>query len=674
MRQIPLIFSKSLACFLFFSILMTLGLYNNVQGQNFDFEFGKIAAFDLKSTVYEKDTSAIAYVINEIGEAYIDTDRGYDLIVNYHVKIKILKQEGIEKANVIIPLRKSEKSSEKIVSIQASAFNLNGGVVQETKMNNKAIFEEDAGKFFDLKKFTIPNVQVGSIIEYKFQLQTSFIFNFYTWNFQSDLPKQKSEYWAKIPGNYVYNISLRGALPLLLNKSEIISKCIIISDGSYGAGTHADCVRYKFAMENIPAFVEEDYMTAKSNFLSAIYFELSEVRYFNGKVDKFTKEWKDVEHELRTDKKFGVQIKRGKDILGDQLTALVGAERDSLKIANKIYDFVKEGYQWNEVYGIYSEFGIKEALTTKRGNVGDINLTLIAALKFAGFPVEPLILSTRKNGLPTDVYPVISDFNYVIAKVKIAGKIYLLDATDDFMPFGMIPERCFNGKGRALTEKGSYWYEIKPSEKARLVTLCNLKIERDGKIDGDMQRTYFGYKAANKRREVQRFRDKTEYENALSNEFNSLKPSGIAIENIDDLSKPVKESFVVELNDFTSEQPANFLFNPFISGKLRANPFKSETRLYPVDFGVPIDEIFILNIELPDNITISSLPEKVALGLPANGGRYICDFKAEGSKITLTSMFSVANTVYSAEEYHYIRELFSRMIQSQNIDLVFTKK
>jgi hypothetical protein len=647
---------------------------NIAHSQNLNFEFGQINALDLKSAFYENDTSAIAFVMNETGDAYIDTDQGYELVVNYHVRIKILKQEGIEKANVVIPLRKSEKNIEKIISIQASSFNLIDDVIEETKMDNKGIFQEDAGKFYNLKKFTIPNAKLGSIIEYKFKLQTPFIFNFYTWNFQSDIPKRKSEYWAKTPGNYVYNVSMRGALPLSLNENEIIDKCVVVNEVGYGGGTYANCLRYKFAMENIPAFVEEDYMTAKSNFLAAIYFELSEVRYFDGRVDKITKEWKDAEQELRTDKKFGGQLKRGKDILGNQLTALIGTEPDSFKIANRIYEFIKESYQWNEVYGIYSEVGVKEALDTKRGNVGDINLTLIAALKFAGFIVEPVILSTRKNGLPTQIYPVISDFNYVIAKVKIANKIYLLDATDDFMPFGMIPERCFNGSGRVLTEKSSYWYEIKPSQKARVVTMCNLKIGSDGKITGDMQRSYFGYKAVYKRKEMQSFRDKEEYRNALSDEFATLKPTDITIENIDDLNNSVNESFKIEISDFISDGPTNFLFNPFISGKVGNNPFKTAKRLYPIDFGVPIDEMFILNIDLAENITSGSLPEKVALGLPEVGGRYICDFKAENSRLTITSMFSVFRTVYSAEEYHYIRELYNRMIQTQNIDLVFTKK
>lgn len=672
MRQIPINLGKSLWCFLFFNVLLSQSL--GAFAQNLDFDFGKVSTADLKTMIYEKDTSAIALVLNETGNAYIDTENGYELVVNYHVKIKILKPQGVEKANVEIPLRKRDNKREQIFYVQASSFNLVDGVVTEAKMNNKALFDEDAGKFYDLKKFTIPNVSVGSVIEYKFTLQTPFIYNFYTWEFQSDIPKRKSEYWAKMPGNYVYNISLRGAQNLSLNENEIIKKCVVISEGSYGSGTHADCVRFKFAMENIPAFKEEDYMTAKTNFLSAIYFELSEVRYFTGKVDKITKEWKDVEQELRFDRKFGVQIKRGKEILGDQLTDLIGVEKDSLVIANKIYDFIKEGYQWNGVYGIFSEFGVKEALLTKKGNVGDINLTLIAALKFVGFPVDPLILSTRKNGLPTDAYPVISDFNYVIAKVKIGGKTYLLDATDDFMPFGMIPERCFNGRGRVLSEKGSYWYEVKPSERARLVTICNLHLESSGKITGEIQRTFAGYRAVDRRKEIQRFSDRSAYESKLNEEFNGVRFLAINIDNPESLAQPVKETLSIELTDFISDQPANFLFNPFVSHKLGKNPFKSETRNYPVDFGIPLDETYILTLHLPENISLTALPEKIALILPGNGGKYIYDFRAEGNKIILTNLFSISRTVYSAEEYHYVRELYSRMIQSQNIDLVLTKK
>ena len=75
-------------------------------------------------------------------------------------------------------------------------------------------------------------------------------------------------------------------------------------------------------MENIPAFKEEANMTAKSNFLAAVYFELSEVHHFDGRVDKITKEWKNTDIEVRTDPKGGGQLKKGKDVIGPIETQL----------------------------------------------------------------------------------------------------------------------------------------------------------------------------------------------------------------------------------------------------------------------------------------------------------------------------------------------------------------
>jgi hypothetical protein len=107
---------------------------------------------------------------------------------------------------------------------------------------------------------------------------------------------------------------------------------------------------------------------------------------------------------------------------------------------------------------MYSESGIKKAFDNKTGNVGDINLSLIAALKYANLDVEPMMLSTRDNGLVTEIYPVITEFDYVVAKLNIGDKVYLLDATDQYYPFGLVPVRCLNGKGRVMGNKESYWY------------------------------------------------------------------------------------------------------------------------------------------------------------------------------------------------------------------------
>ena len=632
--------------------------------QDNSFPFGQATYRDLDMVLYEKDTSAVAVVLHEFGEAFIEDDNDYNLLFDYHVKIKILKQQGVEEATIIIPLYKSDGRPEKIRWIKASSFNFEGGSMRETKLDIKNILVEKTNKNWDQQKFAIPNVRVGSVIEYQYVLESPFIFNFRTWNFQSEFPKAKSEFWATIPATYTYNTTLKGFLDLSKNDSEVIRDC-------FYKGL-ADCSRSKYVMLDVPAFKEEEFMTAKSNFLSAINYELSEIKHFDGRVEKFTKDWKSADLELKTNEKFGLQIKRGKDIVEDHVELALLGETDSLLKAKKIFDFVKYWYAWDEVYGIFSEFGIKKAFDTRKGNVGDINLTLIAALKYAGFNVEPLILSTRANGFPIELHPVITDFNYVIAKLNLGGKTILLDAVDDFMPFGTIPIRCLNGKGRVIGDKQSYWLELKPPVKLKKFTSYNLKLNEEGIIRGKLQNAYYGYEALDKRKEIASFASEKEYLQNLKDKATGYQILNSEIVNGDDFSKELIENFEIEMEGDTGADYV--LFNPFLDQKLKENPFKSTLRVYPVDYGAPIDQSLSISFEYPATFELAELPEKAALVLPNGGGRYLFGIQNVGNKVMVNSVLNISKPLYSSEEYHYLKELYNRMIQVQNSDLVFKRK
>ncbi|HNC29541.1 MAG TPA: DUF3857 domain-containing protein, partial [Cyclobacteriaceae bacterium] len=305
-----------------------------VVAQDHGFPYGQVSAEQLAATGYARDSSASAVVLREFGDAYVSSSADRGLIFEHHYLIKILKTEGLNKANISIPLRRNDTKQQQLLSIKASSYNLKNGSVEETAINTKNIFTEKTNKYWDEKKISIPNVRVGSIIEVLYTTDDPFFFyNFHTWEFQSDIPKVYSEYWATIPGNFIYNITWRGFQKFSKNESELIRECYS------PAGQKADCGRYKMAMENIPAFKEEGFMTAKSNFISAVYFELSEVRYFDGRVDKITKDWKDADSEIRTEPKIGGQLKRGKDIIG-KIESELNAISDPLEKAKRIYNHV----------------------------------------------------------------------------------------------------------------------------------------------------------------------------------------------------------------------------------------------------------------------------------------------------------------------------------------------
>src|SRR5690606_29843072 len=138
------------------------------------------------------------------------------------VKIKVLKKNGLENGNVTLLLQKQDGRYEKLLKVKASSFNIENGSMKETKLDDKNIFTENYNKYWDAKKFAIPNVQVGTVIEYEYEIETPFfVSNFKPWEFQSDLPKIYSEFCAIIPANYRYNIALKGLLTLEDRKSVV---------------------------------------------------------------------------------------------------------------------------------------------------------------------------------------------------------------------------------------------------------------------------------------------------------------------------------------------------------------------------------------------------------------------------------------------------------------------
>jgi hypothetical protein len=634
------------------------------------FPFGRVGRDEIVMKIYEKDTSASALVLKELGQASIFSGDEINLVYHYHVKIKILKKNGLSLADIAIPIYKDGGKYERLSFVKASSFNLENGLMKESKLNPKQVFTETIDKNWELKKLAIPNVIVGTVIEYEYEVVTPtpfFYTNFKSWSFQNENPKVSSEYWATIPANWRYNIALRGLHPLAKNESEVLDDYFNV------AGRKADCVRYKWAMENIPAFYEEEYMTSKKNFLSAIHFELLQIEYFDGRKDKITKEWKDVEQELRTWDKFGAQLRKGKEVVDDKIEALMANESDSLEKAKKIYDFIGHWYQWNEKTGYYSETGIKKAFDARQGNVGDINLSLIAALRFAGLDTEPLILSTRDNGLPTDLFPVLSEFNYVVAKLNLAGKVYLLDATDPFMPFGLLPQRCLNGRGRVLGEKESYWHELAPSDRSKYFSSIVLNLDSHGIITGSVKTTYLGYKAVQKRKAIYSFPSVEGYIKETQSHLNGLEIKEYSFTNLEDLDKPLVETLTIKIENAELSSGSLLYFNPFFLAKWHQNPFRSAERLYPVDFGVPLEEIISLSLELPPNFQPSDLPENIAIALPNNGGRLLFQAQSNGQKLNLNSALLIAKPIFLAQEYPYLKEYFNLVVRNQSTDLVFRK-
>ncbi|MBW4889302.1 DUF3857 domain-containing protein [Mucilaginibacter sp. HMF5004] len=650
-----------------FTLLFTISVSFTALCQ--DFDFGKIDAADMNLKKYDKDTSAHAVVLREFGKSFISDASQMPLIHEYHVRIKIFDSKGFNQGDVAIYLYTGDNNTfETVRDIKGITFYTDeNGLVRKTELESSKIFHEKRDKHREIVKFAMPNLRDGCIIEYTYTTESPYHFNFHPWIFQSEIPKMYSEYEAHIPAIYEFNTVLRGYLKLSKNTADLEQGCF-----SY-YGIKADCSKIMYAIKDIPAFIEEDYMTAASNYISAIYYELSAMTNQYGKKEPKTQEWKDVDYNLKHNESFGDQMKRT-GILKDHLPPNLLAITDTLQKAKAIYTYLQKWFKFNNDYTKYSNDGIKKAIETHTGSVGDINLTLISALNTAGINADAVILSTRKNGIINKLYPVISEFNYVVARIEINNHPYLLDATDPMLPFGLLPLHCINDQGRVMSlTKPSYWIDMVQPQKRNTTTNINLALQANGKIKGTITNFSIGYAAYEKRKAIKKFNSMDEYAESVAEKLSKAKITKWDISGVDTLDQPIVEKYDIEFSIATANQDI-INFNPSFYDKETQNPFKLDKRTYPVDLGSAISQSTTLTLSFPENYTIAEQPAPVAMGLPNNGGKFLTSISAEGNLITYAQIEQLSKAIYFPEEYPYLRELFNKIIQHQKANIVFKKK
>ena len=127
-----------------------------------------------------------------------------------------------------------------------------------------------------------------------------------------------------------------------VNESTIKKGCVQRYNGA-----SADCTLSKHAMTDIPAFIEEDFMTSAKNYLSRIEYELKVVKGFDGTVDNITKSWETTDSELKSHADFGKQLKK-ENLVKKLIDPELINKKSNLDKANYIFDFVKTNYNWNK--------------------------------------------------------------------------------------------------------------------------------------------------------------------------------------------------------------------------------------------------------------------------------------------------------------------------------------
>ncbi|MDB5236451.1 MAG: hypothetical protein JWR44_3444, partial [Hymenobacter sp.] len=104
------------------------------------------------------------------------------------------------------------------------------------------------------------------------------------------------------------------------------------------------------------------------------------------------------------------------------------------------------------------------------------------------------------------------------------------------------------------------------------------------------------------------------------------------------------------------------------------NPFRHENRRFAVDLGVPEEETIMLTLTLPTGYELAEMPKPAVVELPGGTARFVYSVTSTGPTVQLLSRLQLRSSVYPAEQYAGLRELYRAMLARQGEKLVIQKK
>lgn len=653
-----------------------------------NYKFGKVSEEELLETQhpeYPEATAAILYKKQKIMFDYIQ-GKGFIQSTEIQERIKIYNKEGFDYATKMITLYDgaSSASSEKLIGLKAYTYNIEGGKIIKDKLKNSDVFDEDTNKYRKTTKFTMPNLKEGCVIELEYTIESQ-LFSIDDIAFQQMIPTKNFELSLNTPEYLIYKTFLNPRatyIPQLTETKKRRSVTITSRERSQSRGgglANYSSSKIDFNdnvveanLSNIPPLKDENYVDNLANYQSRLLVELERIELPNQPIEYLSTTWEKVTNTIYDDSDFGDQLSKNNYFKKDLETLMSSKPTDDkIEKVSMILDFVKSKVKWNEYYGYTAEQGVSKAYKDGVGNSADINLMLTSMLRYAGMDANPVLVSTKNNGIP--LVPTRSGFNYVISAVNVDGKIILIDATRKHGTIDILPTNTLNWLGRLIKEDGSSdWINLIPEVSSSEMVSLNAKLETDLSINGKIRHQYTNYQANRLRNKYDGYGDEKVIE-TLEKDKGLIEISDLNLSQINEVDKPVLLSYDFNIDEAIEDVGGDLYLKPMLFLASKENPFKQDTRIYPIDFVYPISDKYMVNMMIPEGYELDVLPESVKYQFNGSDGVFTYMANKNGSYIQFVITFELNKTLILPTEYKQFKEFYQLMIEKQNEQIVLKK-
>lgn len=643
----------------------------SVFAQNAPIEWGEIPIADLEMKTFPQDSNASAVILCDYGESKFDNQ--LNLVFYHHIRIKILTEKGFGWGTHSVVIVTDDKA-EDIDDIEGITYSLDDkGEIVKNELDGDEIFEEKVTDTRTRYRFTLPGLKPGCVIEYRYTIKTDRWNYIRDWDFQHSETVLWSEYRVQFPRrSFGFAFAKQGYEYWEIDDENEVSQIFESPASGYLGEKIVNCILRRWVVKNAPAIRNEPFVTTTDDYINKVEIQLAGYSLIGTGVRKFLNEWDVLIKELLESDKFGEAIDVTSDVkkLAAEITKDLTSPLEKMKA---IYNWVSKSIVSTSQNRVFIDKEVDDVLELKKGSNAEITILLLSLLKAAEIQADPVILSTRDNGKIQDMYPMVSQFNYVMARAQIDSKPYYLDATNPLRPYDLLPVRVLNVKGLVIKPTSIHWVTFISDKQNHSKSHIDIIIKEDGSLIGKLEDSFSEYKSLSIRSDLSNKKDIDIAKEELGTESLGLTIDSVEISGKDSLKAPVFIRAHISSPDYVQQNNGIIYLNPYLIHRLKDNPFKLKERKFPVDFSYIKSETQVINIAIPTGYEVKeALTDKFFQ--VKNFVSFSRLVSVENNMMTIVNKLEIKSTEIAAQYYNDLRSFYSQIVDLQSEQIVLAPK
>jgi len=595
-----------------------------------------------------------------------------------YTRLKVLTERGKEYSNVELHFaHSSDGGGYTVDDIQGRTIHPDGTIIPFAGKPYEKLVEKTQGVKYMAKVFTMPDVEVGSIIEYRYKLRyNDERFMSPQWYIQSNLWTRKAHYlWRPIDlsKTSINLVDSRGRASNNISWASMLPTGTEVSQSHIAGATQSIL---ELNIHDIAPIPEEDFMPPIQSLSYRVLF------YYTGYTSQ-DDYWKNEgKFWAKNQDKF---IGPGSAVTAAVKDLVVPTDTPDQKL-RKLYAAVMklENTRYTRQHSVEEEKaqGFKEVRnsddiwTRKRGSDDQLTALFVAMARAAGFKAYVGMVTNRDRSLFIKNYLTLEQLNDAVAIVNLNGKDQFFDPGSRFCPYGHLSWEHTYSEGLRQTESGSDFFRTpgEPYSFSRTQRVANLVIDQHGAVSGSINMIYMGDPAIRwRQRSVEG--DSASLEREIRTSVEELVPSGLelkitSIDKVEDYEQPLVAN--IEVKGTLGSSTGKRVLLPGNIFEANAQPsFPHEKRDIPVYFNYPQAVQDAVRIKFPETFSVESLPaaEKTSYDKSV---AYNLSSESTPTSFTVRRNYVLGEIIYLPPAYSDLRAFYTKMETKDQEPVVLT--